>query len=110
LFSRDTFDLSHFSSNLLCEEELNLLRKFWERNLQSVAQPEHRSQRWALNATLEQTDIRPIEIAIEAKLFLRQSRLLTQLSQSLTECLLGSRIGLDMPAAFFHWQVYRAIL
>ncbi len=51
-----------------------------------------------------------IEIAFEAKLFLRQSSLLTQLSQSLTECLLRSGIGLDMPACSFHRQVYRAIL
>ena len=41
---------------------------------------------------------------------MRKADLLPQFPQRLSECLLRSGIGLDMPASTFHRQVYRAIL
>ena len=87
-----------------------MLGELGKRDLQRFTEAEHRSQRWALNAPFKEADIGPIKVALETELFLRQTSRLTQLSQSLTECLLRSGIGLDMPASSFHRQVYRAIL
>jgi hypothetical protein len=87
-----------------------MLCQLWKRNLQWLAESEHRSQRRALDATFEQTDVGSVKITFEAELFLRKADLLPQFPQRLPECLLRSGIGLDMPASTFHRQVYRAIL
>jgi hypothetical protein len=87
-----------------------MIGQLGKRDLQRFTEAEHGSQRRALDAPFKKAYISPIEVALEAELFLRQTSLLAQLPECLSEGLLGSRIGLNMPATSFHRQVYRAIL
>ncbi len=75
-----------------------------ERDSEYFAKPEHSSQRGALYAAFEKTDVRAVHIAFEAELFLREASLQSQCAQSLTESLFGTCGRLKMLAPALHSQ------
>jgi hypothetical protein len=67
-------------------------------DLQYFSQFDERSDGRTLYASLNQADVRTIEITVQSELFLRNFPSLADLAESLSEGLFGPKNRLDVPA------------